>query len=143
MSTTISENDYKFSQVESNVNQIPFTNGTTRTIKFRELVVSKDSNNNAFVGFVATAGGIEAGKKGMIDLFEKQTIATNQFTTATFKVSDSNVFITAQTNSSQALITQATGTGKFLLPALILDYSASGTLRLRMPPQTGNITAIS
>lgn len=141
--TAVPENDYKFSIKAEKSPHILHTNGTTRTLKFRELVCVTDALSQVFVGFVAERAGIAAGATGRVDLMEGKEIATNQFTAASFVAGDVGVFIVPQTNGSQALITQATAVGSVPLSALIISYNASETIRLRMPVQSGTAVAAS
>lgn len=141
--TAVPENDYKMSIKNENSQHIVMTNGTTRTLKFRELVCVKDALDQYFVGFVAERAGIAAAATGQVDLMEGKEVATDQFTAASFIAGDVGVFIVPQTNGSQALITQATAVGSVPLSALIISYNASETIRLRMPVQTGTAVAAS
>jgi len=142
MATVVVENSYKFSVKTGKQEQIAHTNGTTRTLLHRELVVHTDANGKTFLGFVASPAGIAASATGMIDLFEEQEVTTNQFTAASFVAGDVGVFVLAQTNSAAALIKQATAEGLYPLDALIISYGASTTLRLRMPVQLGTAVAV-
>lgn len=141
--TPVYENDYKFSINNENSRHIVMTNGTTRTLKFRELVVVADALGQHFVGFVAERAGIAAAASGQVDLMEGKEISTSQFTAGAFVAKDTGVFIVPQTNGSQALITQATAVGSVPLSALIISYNASETIRLRMPVQSGTAIAAS
>lgn len=141
--TAVPENDYKFSVLAQDSKHIAHTNGTTRTLKFRELVCVTDALSQVFVGIVAERAGIAAGATGRVDLMEGREIATNQFTAGAFVAGDVGVFIVPQTNGSQALITQATAVGSVPLNALIISYNASETIRLRMPYQAGTAVAAS
>lgn len=140
--TAVPENDYKFSILAEDSRHIVMTNGTTRTLKFRELVCVVDSASQYFIGIVAETAGIAAGATGKVDLMEGKEIATNQYTAASFVAGDVGVFIVPQTNGSQALITQATASGSVPLNALIVAYdNTAGYIRLRMPVQAGTATA--
>jgi hypothetical protein len=62
--TPVFENDYQYSELIQRATDIPHTNGTTRTLKHRELVVVVHNTNQYFIGFVAEPGGIAAGATG-------------------------------------------------------------------------------
>lgn len=143
--TEYGPNDYGFAQVERNVQQILHTNSTTRTLLFRELVVVKDANDKAFIGFVAEVDGIAASASGRVDLMEGDVVATQQREDAgVFVAGDTTVYILEQTNSDPADIKQASASGRFPLDALITqtENGAGGNIRLRMPPQDGTIIAV-
>jgi hypothetical protein len=145
MATEYSTTNYGFAQTRRNANQIRHTNGTTRTQLWRELVVVEDANGNAFIGFVAELDGIEAGADGQVDLFESDVISTEQREDAgVFVTGDSNVYVAKQDNSVPAEIKQASAVGLWPLKALIVETvnGADGRIRLRMPPQDGNIVAV-
>jgi hypothetical protein len=141
MTTTVNPNDYKFEQKTAPQDHIAVTNGTTRTWKQHELVVAKDANNKAYIGFVSTPGGIAASGSGHIDIKQNKEITTNQFTAGAFVAGDTTVHIVIQDNSNEAKINQASAVGRFALNALIISYDASGVIRLRMPNQEGIIIA--
>jgi hypothetical protein len=140
--TAVEENVYKFAQKRANVDQVSITNGTTRTLLSREMVVVVDGNGLAFIGFVAEADGIAASATGMVDLMSKNEIETNQFTAGAFTAGDVKVWVTPQTNSVPATIKVAGATGDYPLNALIKSYNASGTIRLLMPEQDGTAAAV-
>lgn len=139
--TYAKENSYQFSELKAKDDQLLFTNSSARTMLFRELVVVSDANDKLWVGFIADPDGVAAGASGLIDLMQEKEIATNQFTAGSFVALDMSVFIVPQTDSDPASITQATASGSVQLDARIISYDASGVIRLRMPVQTGMLTA--
>jgi hypothetical protein len=143
MATEVKENVYKFALKKVDQQQIDHTNGTTRTLLFRELVVVVDANGAAFLGFVAETDGIAAAATGKVELYEGDEISTTQFTAATFVPGDSVVWVLVQTNSSQALIKEASTVGAYPLNALIISYHATNGLRLRMPHQDGTAAIVT
>lgn len=137
-------NEYGFARTRKDQDHITFTNATTRALLHREMVVVKDANNLAHIGFVVQPEGIAAAASGEIDLMTGDVIATGQREDAgTFVAGNANVFVSEQTNSVPAEIKQATAAGLFPLPAFIVSTvnGASGRLEVRMPAQNGTIAA--
>jgi hypothetical protein len=145
MTTTVKPNDYNFEVKTTKQGQIKYTNSTTRDIKAGEMVVVTGTNTGVLIGICTDARGIAAsGGVGYVDLYEGQEISTNQYTVASFVDGDLGVWVLPQTNSSQALIKQASTVGAYPLDALIVDYDATNLfLRLRMPYQAGTAAIVT
>lgn len=145
MATAVNPNEYGFYEVGKGEQQINHTNGTTRTLLEKEIVVSVDANDNAFIGVVAEPGGIAAAAVGKIDLYEGDVIMTNQVAASqTFVKEVTNVYVAPQTNSVPAALYVASAATRFALKAFIVDIdNTAGWVKLRMPTQDGNLIAIT
>lgn len=143
--TPVLPNNYGFHPIKRGERQIDFTNSTTRTCEYGELVVVVDANSNAYVGVVMDTDGIAASATGKVDLMEGDVISTEQRADAdTFVAGDTNVYLTIQDDSNPAEVREASATGRYPLKALVVATvnGADGRVQLRMPWQDGNIVAV-
>lgn len=145
MATVVTPNEQGFYVVQKNARQIKYTNGTTRTVEQGEMVVVADGNSNCFIGVVATPGGIAAAATGEVDLCEGDVIMTAQVADSqTFTAKNTGIYFSAQTSSAAGSLYAASATGYYLLNALIDEVASDNSwVKLRMPPQTGTIVAVS
>ncbi len=99
--TEVKVNEYNFSEIKISDTQPIFTNGTTRKILNKELVMDATLK---YFGEVENFDGIEASASARIDIKGNRVIRTEQMTAAdTFVVGDI-VYFTPQTNGGAGSI---------------------------------------